>query len=253
MIRLESISLTFFKNSPLSRTILENLTFSIPKGQFVTVIGSNGAGKSTLLNVITGLLPVDEGQVFINNLNVTSWRAEERSPYVARVFQDPLAGSCASLTVAENMALAHSRGHRLGLKKALTSDRQALFRQALKELQMDLERYLDQPMGLLSGGQRQAISLVMAVLSPSSILILDEHTAALDPKTTSLIIKQTQELVARKKLTTLMVTHSMHQALEVGDRTIMLHKGKILHDFNERERKDLSSTDLLKLFEEMDD
>lgn len=252
MIRLEDISVTFFKGTPLERKALNKLSLHLKEQEFATIIGSNGAGKSTLLNALTGLIPVNEGCIEIDHMDVTRWGVEKRSRYLARVFQDPLDGSCAHLTIAENMALALNRGHVWGLKKALTGSMKEMFQEALKLLNMGLESRLDHPMGLLSGGQRQAVSLVMAVLSPLSILILDEHTAALDPKTAAMIIGQTQRLVSEKKLTTLMVTHSMHQALEVGSRTLMLHKGTIIHDFSQQDRKGLTSVDLLRLFEEMD-
>lgn len=253
MIRLENIHVTFLKGTPLERPALRGLNLTLDNGSFATIIGSNGAGKSTLLNVLTGSISPDEGRVFIDDQDATTWSLKRRSQAIARVFQDPLDATCAPLTIAENLALSLGRGHGFGLfKRDMTAGKRALFKEALKELGMGLEDRLDQPMGLLSGGQRQAVSLIMAVMSPLSILILDEHTAALDPKSAKQIIHHTQELVKKKKLTTLMVTHSLHQALEVGNRTLMLHKGTIAHDFNEEERRHLSSQDLLTFFEEMD-
>lgn len=188
----------------------------------------------------------------IADQDVTKWPVEKRARLVARVFQDPLEGTCGALTVEENLALAAMRGKNRGLSMALNKKNRELFRDTLARLGLGLENRLRQPIGLLSGGQRQSISLMMAVLSPMEILVLDEHTAALDPRTAAAIIQLTKSLVEEKKLTVLMVTHSMHQALEVGTRTLMMHTGRVLHDLSEEARRNLSSADLLRLFEELD-
>lgn len=252
MIQLENVRVTFNKGTLLERQALQDVTLSIGEEEFVTVIGSNGAGKSTLLNVLTGNIMTNEGRVMIADQDVTKWPVEKRARLVARVFQDPLEGTCGALTVEENLALAAMRGKNRGLSMALNKKNRELFRDTLARLGLGLENRLRQPIGLLSGGQRQSISLMMAVLSPMEILVLDEHTAALDPRTAAAIIQLTKSLVEEKKLTVLMVTHSMHQALEVGTRTLMMHTGRVLHDLSEEARRNLSSADLLRLFEELD-
>ncbi len=252
MIQLENVRVTFNKGTLLERQALQDVTLSIGEEEFVTVIGSNGAGKSTLLNVLTGNIMTNEGRVMIADQDVTKWPVEKRARLVARVFQDPLEGTCGALTVEENLALAAMRGKNRGLSMALNKKNRELFHEMLARLGLGLENRLRQPIGLLSGGQRQSISLMMAVLSPMEILVLDEHTAALDPRTAAAIIQLTKSLVEEKKLTVLMVTHSMHQALEVGTRTLMMHTGRVLHDLSEKARRNLSSADLLRLFEELD-
>ena len=252
MIQLENVRVTFNKGTLLERQALQDVSLSIKEEEFVTVIGSNGAGKSTLLNVLTGNIMTNEGRVMIADQDVTKWPVEKRASLVARVFQDPLEGTCGALTVEENLSLAAIRGKRRGLSMALNKKNREVFHETLARLGLGLENRLRQPIGLLSGGQRQSISLMMAVLSPMEILVLDEHTAALDPRTAAAIIQLTKSLVEEKKLTVLMVTHSMHQALEVGTRTLMMHTGRVLHDLSEAERRNLSSADLLRLFEELD-
>ncbi|MCA0370606.1 MAG: ATP-binding cassette domain-containing protein [Proteobacteria bacterium] len=252
MITLENICVSFNKGTLLERVALDDVSVTIEPGAFITVIGSNGAGKSTLLNVLTGNILPDAGRIVIGETDVTRWPTEKRAGLVARVFQDPLEGTCGALSVEENLALASRRGQSRTLAMALGAKNRSTFREALAQLGLGLEDRMAHPIGLLSGGQRQAISLMMAVLSPLEILVLDEHTAALDPRTAASIITLTNTLVADKKLTTLMVTHSMHQALEVGTRTLMMHTGRVLHDLGKDARAKLSSADLLGLFEELD-
>ncbi|MEY3869553.1 MAG: ABC transporter ATP-binding protein [Microcoleaceae cyanobacterium] len=253
MIQIEDIQLTFNQGTPLETQALKGINLTIPTGEFVTVIGSNGAGKSTLLNVISGDIIPQKGRVCINDQNVTNWPSHQRAKLVARVFQNPLAGSCANLTVEENLALAYRRGMTRGLNPALNKSLRVEFQQRLASLDLGLEKRLRDRMGLLSGGQRQAISLLMSTLAPNQILLLDEHTAALDPKTSSYILNLTRQIVAERGLTTLMVTHSMRQALELGDRTLMLHEGRVIFDISGRDRQGLKVEDLLKLFEELND
>lgn len=252
MINLNTVSVTFNAGTSIERRALQNINLIIPAGQFLTVIGGNGAGKSTLLSVITGDVIPNQGIVHFNDLDVTGWSVEKRSRYVARVFQDPMQGTCGPLTIEENLALACKRGQIRGLALATPQTRKAYFREVLAPLNMGLEDHLEQPIGSLSGGQRQAISLVMAVMSPMDILVLDEHTAALDPKIAAMIIQLTNKIVRERQLTVLMVTHSMHQALDVGDRTIMLNGGQIIEDLSKEQRENLTTQDLLKLFEEFD-
>ena len=249
MISVEAIQVTFNAGTPLAKCALDMVDLTIPAGEFVTVIGSNGAGKSTLLNVLSGDVLPDQGQVVIDGQNVTYWATAQRAKFVARVFQNPLLGSCAELTVEENLALAYSRGQRRRLRPALNRASRALFREQLARLGLGLEKRLGDRMGLLSGGQRQAVSLVMSTLAEHKVLLLDEHTAALDPKTAAYILDLTRTLVSEQQLTTLMVTHSMRQALDLGDRTIMLHEGRIIFDISGPERAGLTISDLLQKFE----
>ena len=229
----------------------QGIDLIVPEGQFVTVIGSNGAGKSTLLGAIAGDASCDRGSITIAGRTVTHWPAAKRARLVARVFQDPLAGSCAQLTIAENMAIAYRRGQRRSLGRALNRSLRAEFRGQLERLGLGLEHRLGDRMGLLSGGQRQAVSLLMATLASREILLLDEHTAALDPKTAADVASLTRALVAETGLTTLMVTHSMRQALDLGDRTLMLHEGRVVFDVAGAERAHLDVPDLLRLFEQL--
>jgi len=227
------------------------LSLDIPSGQFVTVIGSNGAGKSTLLNAISGDLPIDSGRIEIDGVDVTPLASWQRARQVARVFQDPLAGTCEDLTIEENLALASMRGQRRGLGRAVRADQRSDFRERLARLGLGLEARLTDRIGLLSGGQRQAVSLLMASLQPSRILLLDEHTAALDPRTAQFVLDLTARIVAENQLTALMVTHSMRQALDVGGRTLMLHQGEVILDVAGAARAELDVPDLLGMFEKV--
>lgn len=248
MIRVDRVSVTFNAGTALENRVLNELSIDIPSGQFVTVIGSNGAGKSTLLNVIAGELPVASGRVLIAEHDVTPRPAAARSALVARVFQDPRAGTCETLTVEENLALAASRGHPRGLRLALNAARRKRFRAALARLGLGLENRLGDQIGLLSGGQRQATSLLMASIEPMQILLLDEHVAALDPRTAGFVLDLTRRVIAEQKLTALMVTHSMRHALALGDRTLMLHEGRIVLDVAGEERRRMTVADLIARF-----
>ena len=249
MIHLDAIQVTFDFGTPLAKCAIDTIDLTVSTGQFVTVIGGNGAGKSTLLNVLSGDVTPDQGRVLIDGQDVTYESSAQRAKLVARVFQNPLMGSCAELTVEENLALAYGRGRRRSLKLALNRSLRTLFKERLGRLGLGLEKRLGDRMGLLSGGQRQAVSLVMSTLAPQKVLLLDEHTAALDPKTATYILDLTRDIVAEQQLTTLMVTHSMRQALDLGDRTIMLHEGRILFDVSGPEREGLTVSDLLQQFE----
>lgn len=251
MINLSNIHVVFGKGTPLQKEALKGVNLTIEQGSFVTVIGSNGAGKSTLLGVLAGDLLASEGKVMIGTTDVTRKSTAARAGLVARVFQDPLTGSCGALSIEENLALAARRGERRGLQSALGSGRRDLFRDRIAELNLGLESRMKDRMDLLSGGQRQAVSLVMATLSGSEVLLLDEHTAALDPGMAEFIMKLTQRVVSERKLTTLMVTHSMRQALDFGHRTIMLHGGEIILDVSGDSRKDLQVEDLIAMFRKM--
>ncbi|KFK93524.1 MULTISPECIES: ABC transporter ATP-binding protein [unclassified Serratia (in: enterobacteria)] len=249
MMRAEQLFKTFNPGTPLENPVLRGLSLSIEAGQFVTVIGSNGAGKSTLLNAISGDVTPDRGQLFIDDQDVTAMPAWRRAGMVARVFQDPLAGTCEGLSIEENLALALQRGQSRGFQRAVKSQQRELFRDKLATLELGLENRLGDHMGLLSGGQRQAVSLLMASLQPSRLLLLDEHTAALDPKTAAFVLALTDRIVAEQNLTVLMVTHSMRQALDHGHRTVMLHQGRVVLDVSGKQRTNMQVTDLLEMFE----
>ncbi|MBP0638831.1 MULTISPECIES: ABC transporter ATP-binding protein [unclassified Cupriavidus] len=249
MLEAKGLAITFHPGTPIENRALRGLDLTIPTGQFVTVIGSNGAGKSTFLNALSGDLKVDQGSISIDGKNVTRLNAWQRSHLVARVFQDPLAGTCEALTIEENMALAWRRGDARRLRFAVNAELREMFREKLSILELGLENRLEDRIGLLSGGQRQAVSLLMASLRPSRILLLDEHTAALDPKTAAFVLDLTARIVGRGKLTAMMVTHSMRQALDYGERTIMLHEGRVILDVSGEQRRGLDVPDLLAMFE----
>lgn len=249
MLQATDLRLTFNPGTPIENPALCGLSLSIADGEFVTVIGTNGAGKSTFLNAISGAVRVDSGSIKINGQDVTRLETHKRAKQVARVFQDPMAGTCEALTIEENMALAYKRGGVRGLAGALNNKNRELFREKLSILKLGLENRLTDRMGLLSGGQRQAVSLLMASLQPSKILLLDEHTAALDPKTAAFVLDLTDKIVGEGRLTTMMVTHSMQQALTHGTRTVMLHQGQVVLDVSGDERQGMSVQDLLNMFE----
>ncbi len=249
MMQATDLRLTFNPGTPIENPALRGVNLNISDGEFVTVIGTNGAGKSTFLNAISGATRVDGGSIVINGTDVTKKPTHQRSHWVARVFQDPMAGTCEALTIEENMALAYKRGLSRTLKGSLNASNRELFREKLSVLKLGLENRLTDHMGLLSGGQRQAVSLLMASLQPSKILLLDEHTAALDPKTASFVLELTDTIVNENKLTTMMVTHSMQQALTHGTRTVMLHRGQVVLDVSGSERQGMTVHDLLDMFE----
>ena len=248
MIVLDNIHVVFGRGTPLEKKALAGVSLTIKEGAFTTVIGSNGAGKSTLLGVLAGdVIPV-EGSVRIGDADVTKLPTAARAGRVARVFQDPLAGSCGALSIEENLALAYKRGQRRGLRLALGHHRRKLFRERIAELDLGLENRMTDRMAMLSGGQRQAVSLVMAMMAGCDVLLLDEHTAALDPGMAEFVMRLTEKIVGANKLTTLMVTHSMRQALDYGNRTIMLHGGEIVLDVEGNNRRNLDVEDLIDMF-----
>jgi putative ABC transport system ATP-binding protein len=254
MVTLSDIHVVFSPGTIRERKALNGLSLKIEEGEFLTVIGSNGAGKSTLLNTIAGEILPTSGTIKIDYDDVTQKESYARSDAVARVFQDPLSGTCGDLTIAENVALAMARGRQRFFKKALPRARRDEIAELLKQLNLGLENRLDTLIGSLSGGQRQAISLLMATLSPLKILLLDEHTSALDPKTAAFVMDLSKQIIAEHKLTALMVTHSLQQALDVGTRTVMLHEGNVIFDVCGEKRDELTVNDLLAQFgKSMDD
>lgn len=248
MLELKNVHKTFFPNSINERVALSNINLELGDGDFVTVIGSNGAGKSTVLNTVAGKINPDTGTVNIAGRNVTRLKDFKRAKYVGPVFQDPMAGTAPDLTIEQNMALAERRGMTRGLAFGITKAKRIRFADELELLELGLETRLSAKVGLLSGGQRQALSLLMATFSKPKILLLDEHTAALDPERARLVTELTEKVVAEQKLTTLMVTHNMGQALEVGNRLIMMHDGEIILDVSGEAKSSMTVEDLLAQF-----
>ncbi|PHS77057.1 MAG: ABC transporter ATP-binding protein [Rhodospirillaceae bacterium] len=251
MIEVKKIAVTFNAGTAMETPAMRGIDLVIPKGDFVTVIGSNGAGKSTFLNALAGELRPDSGAILIDEQDVTAWPTAKRAGLVARVFQDPLGGSCANLTIEENLALANARGKRRGFGASVNADLRGTFQDKIAHLDLGLQNRLGDRMELLSGGQRQAVSLLMASMQPMKILLLDEHTAALDPKTAAAVLELTRNIVSERRLTTLMVTHSMRQALDIGNRTVMLHEGRVVLDVSGKDREGLKVEDLLHMFEKV--
>lgn len=248
MLNLQDISITFNEDTPDEKKALQNINLELEKGDFVTVIGSNGAGKSTLMNVISGSLIPDIGNVSINSKQVAHLPEYKRSAFIGRVFQDPMAGTAPSMTIEENLAMAYSRDKKRKLRSGVTKKRKELFKNYLGSLNLGLEDRLNAKVGLLSGGERQALSLLMATFTEPNILLLDEHTAALDPSRAELITKLTSDVVKKFDLTTLMVTHNMQQALDLGNRLIMMDKGQVIFDVTGQEKQQLTIEKLMHEF-----
>jgi len=249
MIELQNIDVIFNEGTEIENHVLKNINLKVCDGQFVSIIGGNGAGKSTLMNILSGNILPNKGKILIDGLNVTTMSTEARSSMVSRVFQDPTIGTFADLTIEENMALALKRGLNRGVFSSLNENSRDKFKLVLATVGIGLENRLKDKVSLLSGGQRQALSLMMATLLGSKILLLDEHTAALDPKIAKQIMKLTNEIIGQHRLTALMITHSMSQALEYGNRTIMMYHGEIVRDMEGDEREKLSTSDLIKYFD----
>lgn len=249
MLQLQNISITFNEDTPDEKRALQTLNLDLKKGDFVTVIGSNGAGKSTLMNVISGNTTPDIGEVIIDGKQVTNLPEYKRSAYIGRVFQDPMSGTAPSMTIEENLAMAYSRNKGRTLKAGVTKKRREMFREHLKTLNLGLEDRLSAKVGFLSGGERQALSLLMATFTEPNILLLDEHTAALDPSRAALITELTKTVVKQFGLTTLMVTHNMQQALDLGNRLIMMDKGQIIYEATDEQKAQLTIENLMQEFQ----
>lgn len=249
MLKLENVSLTFNPGTVNEKKALENLNFHLEAGDFVTILGSNGAGKSTLFNTIAGTFLPDSGKVILDGRDITKLPDYKRSKEIGRLFQDPLKGTAPNMTIEENLALAYLRAsHTKSPFSMLSKSDRAEFREHLSMLNLGLEDRMDQPVGLLSGGQRQALTLLMATLVTPKILLLDEHTAALDPGTAEIVLELTKKIVAENKITCLMITHNLASALALGNRTIMMQGGRILLDLKNEQRQGLTPDDLLRLF-----
>ncbi len=251
LLKLEGINKIFNEGTPDEKIALDNINLHLAPGDFVTIIGSNGAGKSTMMNMISGALTPDFGAVTIDGNEVTRLPEYKRSQFIGRVFQDPMAGTAPSMTIEENLAIAYSRNAKRQLRGGVNRDRRDFFRTSLEKLHLNLENRLNAKVGMLSGGERQALSLLMATFTNPEILLLDEHTAALDPSRAELITNLTKQLVEEGNLTTLMVTHNMQQALDLGNRLIMMDKGQIILTIDEDKKPNLTIPDLMSEFEKI--
>lgn len=248
MLKIEHASVIFNAKTVNEKVALRDFTCKIDDGDFVTVIGSNGAGKSTLMNAISGSLMLDEGKILLDGKDITRFKEHKRARFIGRLFQDPLKGTAPNMTIEENLGLAYSRGKKRTLNIGINKRDISLFREKLKALGLGLEDRMKTPVGLLSGGQRQALTLLMATIVTPKLLLLDEHTAALDPVTAKKVMKITDEIVKKDRITTLMITHNIEGALKYGNKTIVLSQGQMLMDLNGDERKNMTVEGLMKLY-----
>ena len=249
MLEIKNVTKIFNKGTVNEKVALDDFSLTLEDGDFVTVIGGNGSGKSTMMNASAGVWPVDEGRIVIDGIDVTKLPEHKRAKYLGRVFQDPMTGTAATMGIEENLALAKRRGKSRSLKTGITKKEREEYKELLKSLDLSLEERMTSKVGLLSGGQRQALTLLMATLQKPKVLLLDEHTAALDPKTAAKVLETTEKIVNRDKLTTLMITHNMKDAIVHGNRLIMLKDGHVILDIRGEEKKKLTVEDLLHKFE----
>lgn len=250
MLKLEKVTKSFNVGTPNEKCVLKKIDLILEEGDFVTVIGGNGAGKSTMLNMIAGVYPIDCGIITLDGKDISLDAEFERAKSIGRVFQDPMMGTAADMQIIENLAMAARRGQRRTLRWGVTKSEKEKYFEAVKSLGLGLEERLTSKVGLLSGGQRQALTLLMATLNQPKLLLLDEHTAALDPATSAKVLAITNKIVTEQNLTTLMVTHNMKDAIDIGNRLIMMYDGHIIYDVKGEEKKNLEAADLLKKFEE---
>lgn len=248
MIQIENLVKYFGRGTINEMIALNGTHLHVKKGEFICILGSNGAGKSTLMNCISGAILPDSGKILLDAEDITYQLEYRRAALIGRVFQDPLSGTCADMTIEENMALAFRRGKRRGLAPGVKNSERVVFKEKIAQLNLGLENRLKDRMGLLSGGQRQSLTMIMATLVHPKVLLLDEHTAALDPKTAQLIMELTEDIIRMHGLTTLMITHNLQDALTHGDRLIMMHQGKVIIDIAGKEKKGLTVSSLLDLF-----
>ena len=252
MLKIENLTKIFNLDQPVEnhKIALDNISLHIEKGEFVTIIGGNGSGKSTLMNMICGVFPAESGKILIDGKDVTKLNESKRAKYIGRVFQDPNMGTAGNMNIQENMELAMRRNKKKTLKWGFTKSNKEFFKEKLASLNLGLEHRLEQKIGLLSGGQRQAITLLMATLIEPKILLLDEHTAALDPKTAKIVLDLTEEIVKQNNVTTIMITHNMRDAIKYGNRLIMLNNGNIILDVKGEDKQNLTVESLVKMFED---
>jgi putative ABC transport system ATP-binding protein len=251
VLRLESATHIFHAGSASETRALDGVDLELEAESSTVVLGTNGSGKSSLLNAIAGSLPLAQGRVYLQGQEVTRWPEQRRARLIGRVFQNPFTGTASDLSVAENLVLAGARGRRRGLRPGLARDRRAAIQERVARLGLGLEQRLDIPMGQLSGGQRQALTVLMATMVQPTLLLLDEHTAALDPRSAEQVIRLTQQAITESRLTTLMVTHSMAQAVQLGDRVLIMHRGRLAYDLSNVRQRRLTENDLLQLFDQL--
>lgn len=251
MLEIKNVYKTFNAGTVNEKVALKGLDLTLEDGDFVTVIGGNGAGKSTMLNAVAGVWPIDMGKILIDGQDVTRLSEHQRAKYIGRVFQDPMMGTAATMGIEENLALAARRGVARSLRAGITKKEREEYHELLKTLDLGLEDRMTSKVGLLSGGQRQAVTLLMATLKKPKLLLLDEHTAALDPKTAAKVLELSQKIVSENHLTTLMITHNMKDAIKYGNRLIMMHEGHIIYDVRGEEKANLQVSDLLQRFEQV--
>lgn len=251
MLQIKNVYKTFNRGSINEKQVLKGLSLTLKEGDFVTVIGGNGAGKSTMLNAVAGVFPIDDGSIVIDGMRISQLPAHKRAKYIGIVSQDPMLGTAATMQIEENLALAARRGKMRTLRRGIAKSEREEYKQLLKILELGLEERLTTRVGLLSGGQRQALTLLMATMQKPRVLLLDEHTAALDPKTAAKVLEITEKIVRRDHLTTLMITHNMRDAIDHGNRLIMMYDGKIVVDVSGEEKKNLTVERLLSLFSQV--
>ena len=249
MLTITNVRKTFNKGTINEKKALNGINLHLESGDFVTIIGGNGAGKSTMLNMIAGVYPIDSGKIVIDGINISREPEHRRAKYIGRVFQDPMRGTAANMEIKENLAMALRRGKIRGLGWGIRNNEKDYYRTALAQLDLGLQTRMTSKVGLLSGGQRQALTLLMATLQKPKLLLLDEHTAALDPKTARKVLELTEKIVNEQELTALMVTHNMKDAIQIGNRLIMMHEGRIIYDVSGEDKKKLQVEDLLEKFE----
>ena len=249
MLTITNVRKTFNKGTSNEKKALNGINLHLESGDFVTIIGGNGAGKSTMLNMIAGVYPIDSGKIVIDGINISREPEHRRAKYIGRVFQDPMRGTAANMEIQENLAMALRRGKIRGLGWGIRNNEKDYYRTALAQLDLGLQTRMTSKVGLLSGGQRQALTLLMATLQKPKLLLLDEHTAALDPKTARKVLELTEKIVNEQELTALMVTHNMKDAIQIGNRLIMMHEGRIIYDVSGEDKKKLQVEDLLEKFE----
>ena len=249
MLDLNDVSVTFNAGTVNERKALDHVSLHLDRGEFVCVLGTNGAGKSTLLNAVSGTLSADSGTITLDGMDLTRQPEHKRARYIGRLFQDPMKGTAPDMSIVENLGMAYSRGKRMTLSRAIQKKDRQLFHDRLSQLGLGLEDRMNQPVGLLSGGQRQALTLLMATIVTPKLLLLDEHTAALDPNTAAQVMKLTDQIIHENQITTLMITHNLRQALEYGTKTLIMNEGKIVRVLEGEEKKQTSVEELLQMYD----